>query len=76
MSSRTSFRVLRPIGIIGRYRLDWVFVKGFQKDPYSGPYRFAPHFGETLEDMNFNLILPVSDHAPNVVDLPFEEPKI
>ncbi len=72
----TSFRVLRPIGLVGKYRLDWVFVKSFLKDPQAGPYRFAPHFGETLEDMNFNLTLPVSDHAPNVVDLPFQEPNI
>ncbi len=72
----TSFRVLRPIGIVGKYRLDWVFVKSFLKDPESGPYRFAPHFGETLEDMNFNLTLPLSDHAPSVIDLPFNEPKI
>jgi endonuclease/exonuclease/phosphatase family metal-dependent hydrolase len=72
----TSFRVLRPIGMVGKYRLDWVFVKSYLKNPESGPYRFAPHFGETLEDMNYNLTLPVSDHAPIVVDLPFEEPKI
>lgn len=72
----TSFRVLRPIGMVGKYRLDWLFVKAYQKHPFGGPYRFAPHFGETLEDMNYNLILPVSDHAPNVADLPFEEPKI
>jgi len=74
----TSFRVLRPIGIVGKYRLDWVFVKSFLKQPRNeaGSYRFAPHFGETLEAMNFNLTLPVSDHAPNVIDLPFQEPNI
>ncbi len=74
----TSFRVLRPIGLVGKFRLDWVFVKSYAYDPYGQeePYRFAPHFGETLEDMNYNLMLPISDHAPNVVDLPFEEPKI
>jgi len=72
----TSFRVLRPIGIVGKYRLDWTFVKSYLKDPQEGPYRFAPHFGEVLEDMNFNLTLPVSDHAPHVVDLPFNEPNI
>ncbi|HXV27413.1 MAG TPA: endonuclease/exonuclease/phosphatase family protein [bacterium] len=72
----TSFRVLRPIGIVGKYRLDWVFVKSYLKHPESGPYKFAPHFGETLEDMNYELTLPVSDHAPNVIDLPFQEPKV
>lgn len=74
----TSFRVLRPIGIVGKFRLDWVFVKSYAYSAYGTEesYRFAPHFGETLEDMNYNLMLPISDHAPNVVDLPFEEPKI
>ena len=74
----TTFRVRRPLGIIGKYKLDWVFVKSYLKDPKdkSGPYRFAPHFGETLEDMNFELELPLSDHSPIVVDLPFNEPQI
>lgn len=74
----TTFRVLRPIGIVGKFRLDWVFVKSYSRSPNneSESYRFAPHFGETLEDMNYNLTLPVSDHAPNVVDLPFKEPNL
>jgi endonuclease/exonuclease/phosphatase family metal-dependent hydrolase len=74
---KTTFSVKRPIAsIIGKYRLDWVFVKSFLKNPknLSGPYRFAPHYGETLEEMNTSLLVPVSDHHPNVVDLPFEEP--
>ncbi|MBI3999674.1 MAG: endonuclease/exonuclease/phosphatase family protein [Candidatus Omnitrophica bacterium] len=74
---KTTFQVRRPLGpIIGKYRLDWIFVKSFLtglKDQ-SGPYRFAPHFGRTLEDMNTVLVQPVSDHHPNMVDLPFEEP--
>ncbi len=32
--------------------------------------------GETLEEMNTSLGVPISDHHPNVVDLPFDEPKI
>ena len=74
---KTTFRVRRPWGIVGKYRLDWIFVKSFLKnseDP-DGPYRFAPHFGETLEEMNTSLGIPISDHHPNVVDLPLQEPK-
>ncbi len=76
---KTSWSVKRPISIIGKYRLDWVFVKStYLKDPYdkTAPYRFAPHFGETLEEMNTSLKTPISDHHPNVVDIPFQEPKI
>ncbi|MBI3312613.1 MAG: endonuclease/exonuclease/phosphatase family protein [Candidatus Omnitrophica bacterium] len=76
---KTSWRVKRPISIIGRYRLDWVFVKSnYLKNPYdkNAPYRFAPHFGETLEEMNTSLKEHISDHHPNVVDIPFQEPKI
>ncbi|MDD5218408.1 MAG: endonuclease/exonuclease/phosphatase family protein [Candidatus Omnitrophica bacterium] len=74
----TTFRVKRPIGVIGKYRLDWAFVKSNLKDPEDkeGSYRFAPHFGETLEELNTSLKEPVSDHHPNVIDLPFEEPHI
>jgi len=76
---KTTFQVKRPLGpIIGKYRLDWVFVKSFLTLPKDkeGSYRFAPHFGETLEEMNTSLINPVSDHHPNVVDIPFEEPNL
>ena len=76
---KTTFSVKRPLGpLIGKYRLDWIFVKSFLRDPVDklGPYRFAPHFGETLEELNTSLVAPVSDHHPNVVDIPFEEPRI
>jgi len=77
---KTTFRVSnRPlIRVIGKYRLDWVFVKSFLRDSKNkkGPYRFAPHFGRTLEEMNMVLKTRISDHQPNIVDLPFEEPPI
>lgn len=74
----TTFSVRRPWGIVGKYRLDWVFVKSHLVDPEDSfaPYRFSPHFGETLEEMNANLKEPISDHHPNVIDLPFEEPNL
>ncbi|MBI4388280.1 MAG: endonuclease/exonuclease/phosphatase family protein [Candidatus Omnitrophica bacterium] len=76
---KTTFSVKRPIGpIIGKYRLDWFFVKSFLKNPRdrADSYRFAPHFGETLEELNMNLLTPISDHHPSVVDIPFNEPKL
>ncbi|MBI1977551.1 MAG: endonuclease/exonuclease/phosphatase family protein [Candidatus Omnitrophica bacterium] len=74
---KTTFQVRRPLGpVVGKYRLDWIFVKSFLRDPRddSGPYRFAPHFGETLEEMNTALEKPISDHHPNIATLPFDEP--
>lgn len=76
---KTSWSVKRPITIIGKYRLDWVFVKStYLKNPYdkAAPYRFAPHFGETLEELNTSLKNHISDHHPNVIDIPFKEPQI
>lgn len=76
---KTSFRVKRVIAkVIGTFRLDWVFVKSYLKDPLQedGPYRLAPHFGETLSELNNSLAIKISDHDPNVVDLPlFETPQ-
>lgn len=66
-------------GVVGTFRLDWIFVKPVAlRDPKdsSGSYRFAPHFGATLEELNFRLKQPISDHAPSVADLPFEEPRM
>ena len=75
---KTTFQVRRPIGdLVGKYRLDWVFVKSFLTDPKdsNGSYQFAPHFGRTLEDMNTVVKQQFSDHHPNIVDLPFDEVK-
>ena len=75
----TTFSMNRPIGPIGRYRLDWFFVKsGHLKSALdtNGSYRFAPHFGETLGKFNDGLASPLSDHRPIVIDLPFHEPKL
>lgn len=75
----TSFSVRRPIGPLGRYRLDWFFVKSsLLQDPRDkkGPYQFAPHYGETLAEFNEHLRKPFSDHRPLVVDLPLNEPAL
>lgn len=75
---KTTWSARRPMSFIGKYRLDWLFVKSLLKNPYdkSGPYSLAPHFGETLEELNTSLKVPVSDHHPNVVDIPFQEPRM
>ncbi len=76
---RTTFSVKRPIGPIGKYRLDWFFVKsGHLKSPtdHTAPYRFAPHFGETLAEFNDSVRPKFSDHRPIMVDIPFQEPPL
>ncbi|MEW5820802.1 MAG: endonuclease/exonuclease/phosphatase family protein [Cyanobacteriota bacterium] len=61
---------------LGKYKLDWFFVKAYcksAKDKESS-YKFAPHFGRTLYDLNYSFKNSFSDHAPITVDLPLEEP--
>ncbi|WP_208300239.1 endonuclease/exonuclease/phosphatase family protein [Prosthecobacter fusiformis] len=71
-----TFSVQRPIGPIGRSRLDWIFVKvppsAQGADDFD--YRLAPHFGETLSGMIEGLTVRLSDHSPCVVDIPMQEP--
>jgi len=74
---KTSFSVKRALGFVGKFRLDWIFVKSgllYGNEDTSAPYKLAPHFGETLEELNTSLKEPLSDHHPSVVDIPFEEP--
>ena len=77
---KTTFRLSNQpvVQIIGKYRLDWIFVKSFLKNSKDkrGSYRLAPHFGRTLEEMNAFLKKRISDHHPNIVDLPLNEPVI
>ena len=75
----TTSEVKRTIGFVGRFKLDWIFVKpGGLNGPYDGTqsYRFAPHYGRTLKALNYALEDRISDHSPMIVDLPFAEPKI
>ncbi len=71
-----TFSVQRPIGPIGRARLDWMFVKAPPSAQPEGKnsYRLAPHYGETLTGLISGLTLKLSDHSPSVLDIPFEEP--
>jgi len=67
----------RTYGPIGKFKLDWIFVRpGGLSDPHSGraSYRFAPHFGRTLTELNHSIPERISDHNPITVDLPLGEP--
>ncbi len=68
----TTFALPRTLGVKGKYRLDWVFVKAYLKDdPKSADsYRFAPHFARTMNEANDAFDSPLSDHAAISVDLP------
>lgn len=75
----TTYQVKRPIMFIGKYKLDWIFVKpGDLSEPLDrkGPYRFAPHFGQTLTLVSEAIEDRISDHRPILVDLPLAEPTI
>lgn len=69
----TTFEVERTLGFIGKYKLDWIFVKPpALKSPYGEgqSHVFAPHFGRTLKELNHSIEDRISDHDPLIVDLP------
>src|SRR5580704_10707740 len=72
----TTFALPRTLGVVGRYRLDWVFVKAYLKDDpaLADSYRFAPHFARTMNEANQAFDDPLSDHAAISVDLPITQP--
>ncbi len=75
----TTFRLPRPVKFIGKFKLDWIFVKPvhlFHPSDYNGSYLFAPHFGRTLSTVNSLVPGRISDHSPLIVDLPLSEPAI
>ncbi len=74
----TTFAVERTIGPAGRYKLDWMFVKAYSKSPRDGsqPYKFAPHFPQTMAEINDVTKDRISDHCPITIELPLTEPNI
>jgi len=64
-------------GLLGRYKLDWMFVSPFITETRRADmsYRFAPHYPLTMRDLNNATEDGISDHAPIAVGLPFEEPE-
>jgi endonuclease/exonuclease/phosphatase family metal-dependent hydrolase len=75
----TTSEVERTIAFVGKFNVDWVFVKppGLT-DPNAKeqPHLFAPHFGLTLKSLNDALKDRISDHSPMMVDLPLSEPRL
>jgi endonuclease/exonuclease/phosphatase family metal-dependent hydrolase len=71
----TTFALPRTIGAKGKFRLDWIFVKGYLKeDPKADDsYRFAPRFARTMNEVNQAFDQPLSDHAAISVDLPITQ---
>jgi endonuclease/exonuclease/phosphatase family metal-dependent hydrolase len=65
-------------GLVGEYKLDWVFVKGYATDSSKagGSYKFAPHFARTLQEVNEAPDDSLSDHFPIAVDVPLTEPPL
>jgi len=71
-----TFTLKRDLGgLVGRYKLGWIFVKPFISQPRGEgmSFEFAPHFPLTMRDLNNAVPDGVSDHAPITVDLPFAE---
>jgi len=63
-------------GFVGRFKLDWIFVKAFVQDPRQKDqsYLFAAHFAETMRELNQSVEDRISDHPPMTVDLPILQP--
>lgn len=63
-------------GLVGRFKLDWFFVKPYIDNPRSKgqSYRFAPHFPATMRELNESVEDRISDHPPMTVDLPLTDP--
>lgn len=69
----------RTFGPVGKYKLDWIFVSPARLTEPHGTkqsYRFAPHFGRTLKELNESIPERISDHSPITVDLPLHEPAL
>jgi endonuclease/exonuclease/phosphatase family metal-dependent hydrolase len=76
---RYTFALAKTYGhLVGEYKLDWVFVKGYATDASKpeGSYKFAPHFARTLQEINQAPDDSLSDHFPITVDIPLTEPPL
>jgi hypothetical protein len=74
----TTFALPRTLGAVGKFRLDWIFVKGYLKDDPAAAdsYRFAPGLARTMNESNEALNQSLSDHAAISVDLPITQPAL
>jgi endonuclease/exonuclease/phosphatase family metal-dependent hydrolase len=76
---RYTFALARTYGgLVGEYKLDWFFVKGYatDADKPGGSYKFAPHFARTLQEVTDAPDESLSDHFPITVDIPLTEPTL
>ena len=76
---RYTFALARTYGgLVGQYKLDWFFVKGYATDSEKPgeSYKFAPHFAHTLQELNDAPDDQLSDHCPITVDIPLSEPSL
>jgi len=62
-------------GLVGRFKLDWIFVKPSKLDrrQTEQSHRFAPHFPLTMRELNDSVAERISDHPPMTVDLSLTE---
>jgi endonuclease/exonuclease/phosphatase family metal-dependent hydrolase len=61
-------------GLIGRYKIDWFFIKS-PPGQATGSGRvtaFSPRLGRTLQLVNDSLEPRISDHCPITIDLPLK----
>ncbi len=74
----TTFALPRTLGAVGKFRLDWIFVKSYLRDDprTADSYRFAPTFARTMNETNEALDPRLSDHAAISVDLPITQPAL
>ncbi len=70
----TTFEFPRTLKVIGKMKLDWIFVKAYLTDPRDvhQTYRFAPQFARDLASITDALPARLSDHDPISADLPFK----
>jgi endonuclease/exonuclease/phosphatase family metal-dependent hydrolase len=62
-------------GFVGRFKLDWIFVKPYISDSRTdGSWLFAPLDPHTMRELNQSVPGRISDHAPLTVDLPLTQP--
>jgi hypothetical protein len=66
----------RRFGPIGRYKLDWIFVRPAHLDKADSHdfSAFSCYHGRTLSALNHAIPDRISDHNPITVDLPLEDP--
>jgi hypothetical protein len=50
----TTYALPRTLGVKGKFKLDWVFVKAYLKDDTTTPesYLFAPSFARSMNEVN------------------------